>query len=265
MPDPVVTPVEPAAVVPVLPSDQDGAQLLANKFKTPEELAKGYSNLATLLGKQGKLTDEQVKQVLALAPDPAVVAVVPAAVEPAAKKDPLTIDPDATADQVVTQAGLKMDELRAEFAETGALTEVSYAKLAKAGITKDVVDTYIAGQNALRDQTEQKAYTSVGGEEKYKQMLGWAATGLSKDEKIAFNAAVTGTPAASALAIAGLKARFESANGSDPNLVQGDGGPGDGSGYKSRQEVTADMKDPRYKKDPAYRAAVHAKLARSRK
>jgi hypothetical protein len=87
---------------------------------------------------------------------------------------------------------------------------------------------------------------------------------LTPDEVKAFNAAVIGTPAAQSLAISGLKARFEAAVGSDPSLVRGSAAAGGaGAGYQSRAEVTADMKDPRYKKDPAYRAAVQAKLSRS--
>ena len=269
---PAVTPVEPGALpAVVLPSDNADGTLLAGKFKTPEELAKGYTNLATLLGKQGKLTDEQVKQVIALAPAaaaaaPAAVPATPdaaaaAAAAAAAKANPLQID---AAKAAADAAGLKLEDMNAEYAKDGKLSDASLAKLEKVGITKEVVDSYIAGQEALRSQVEQKAYTSVGGEEKYTQMLGWAATGLTPDEVKAFNAAVIGTPAAQSLAISGLKARFEAAVGSDPSLVRGSAAAGGaGAGYQSRAEVTADMKDPRYKKDPAYRAAVQAKLSRS--
>jgi hypothetical protein len=278
MPEKVVTPVEPGSLpAVVLPSDGGNeAGLLAGKFKTPEELAKGYSNLATLLGKQGKLTDEQVKQVLTLVPDspePAAAAVVPAAVKEtpeavaaaaaaeAAKANPLQID---AAKAAASAAGLNLEDMNKEYAETGALSDASYSKLEKVGITKDIVAAFITGQEAIRVQVEQKAFAMVGGEEKYTQMLGWAETGLTPAEQKAFNDAVIGTPAAQALAISAVKARFEAAVGSDPSLVRGDAsGGGLGGGYKSRAEVTADMKDPRYKKDPAYRDSVKAKLSRS--
>lgn len=262
-----VTPVEPdVTAAGTLPSDS-GAEggLLAGKFKTPEELAKGYTNLATLLGKQGKLTDEQVKQVLALTPAPAAaVAAVEETLEAAApvatEADPLQIDPAKAAAEA---AGLKLEDMNAEYAKDGKLSDASYEKLAKVGISKEIVASYIDGQNAIRSQVEQKAYASVGGEEKYTRMLTWAATGLKPDETAAFNAAVIGTPAAQALAIAGLKARFEAAVGSGPSLVHGDSPAGASSGYQSRAEVTADMKDPRYRKDPAYRKMVETKLFRS--
>jgi hypothetical protein len=278
MPETVVTPAEPGSLpAVVLPSDgRNEGSLLAGKFKTPEELAKGYSNLATLLGKQGKLTDEQVKQVLTLVPDspkPAAAAAVPAAVPETpeaaaaaakaaadAKANPLQID---AAKAAADAAGLKLEDMNAEYAATGKLSDASYAKLEKVGISKDIVAAFITGQEAVRAQVEQKAYSLVGGEEKYAQMLGWAATGLTPPEVEAFNAAVIGTPAAQALAISGLKARFEAAVGSDPSLVRGDSSGGSAGGYQSRAQVTADIKDPRYKKDPAYRDAVKTKLARS--
>jgi len=267
----VVTPVEPDALpAVVLPSDNADGTLLAGKFKTPEELAKGYTNLATLLGKQGKLTDEQVKQVLALTPDPpkpgsvtpaaAVGTPEPAAAAAAAKANPLQID---AAKVAADAAGLNLEDMNKEYAETGKLSDASYAKLEKVGIKKDIVAAFITGQEAVRSQVEQKAYAMVGSEEKYTQMLGWAATGLAPEEVVAFNAAVIGTPAAQALAISGLKARFEAAVGSDPSLIRGDAPGGAGGGYQSQAQVTADINDPRYKKDPAYRAAVAAKLSRS--
>jgi len=266
MPEPNVTPGEPAAVAPALPSD-GGSALLAGKFTTTEELAKGYTNLAALLGKQGKLDDAQVAAVLAMAEvKPAVPASTdPAAVKAAAdaasaKKSALVIDP---AQAAVESAGLKLEDMNAEFAKDGKLSDASMASLAKVGISKEVVDGYIAGQVALREQTEQKAFASVGGEEKYKQMATWALTGLKPEELVAFNAAVVGTPAASALAISGLKARFEAAEGSDPALISGNAPGAAAVGYTSQAEVTADMKDPRYKKDSAYRDQVAKKLSRS--
>lgn len=265
-----VTPVEPdaaaVAAAGTLPSDSgtEGG-LLAGKFKTPEELAKGYTNLATLLGKQGKLTDEQLKQVFALAPAP-VAAAVPAPVTPEAvapvapKADPLQI---AAAQSAADAAGLKLEDMNAEYAKDGKLSDASLSKLEKVGISKDIVDAFITGQEAVRSQVEQQAYASVGGQEKYTQMLTWAATGLTPAEVVAFNAAVIGTPAAQALAIAGVKARFEAVVGSDPALVRGDSSTGVSGGYESRAQVVADMKDPRYQKDPAYRKAVEVKLFRS--
>lgn len=277
MPDPVVIPGEPvvvAPVVPALPSDGGpAAGLLAGKFETPEKLAEGYTHLATLLGKQGKIDDTQLAALISKLPAAAVQApaAVPATPAPAAAAapaapapapNPLQIDPAAAA--VIESAGLKLEEMNDEYAKDGKLSDASMAKLEKVGITKDIVSAFIDGQTAIREKVEGRAYSLVGGEEKYKQMLGWAKTGFTPEETAAFNAAVIGTPAAQALAIAGLKSKFESVAGSDPNLVRGNAAGGTGGGYESNAQVRADMKDPRYhQKDPAYREAVIAKVSRS--
>jgi hypothetical protein len=272
-----VTTGEPGAIpAAALPSDGGNVGgLLAGKFTNAEELAKGYTNLATLLGKQGKIDDAQLAAVIAKLPSPApaatdaaAVAAADAAAEAAAaapvpKKDPLQISAEDQAAAAASAAGLKLEEMNEEYAKTGELSEASYAKLAKVGISKEIVGAFIAGQEAVRTQVEQRAYSLVGGEENYTTMLSWAKTGFTPEETEAYNAAVIGTPAAQALAITGLKARFEAAAGSGPALIRGDSPAGVGGGYQSRAQVTADIKDPRYDRDPAYRKAVEDKLKRS--
>jgi hypothetical protein len=66
------------------------------------------------------------------------------------------------------------------------------------------------------------------------------------------------------LAALGLGAKFERANGSDPKrLLGGQSAGSTGDVYESMAQVTAAMKDPLYKADPAFRAKVQSKLARS--
>ncbi|CLP71539.1 Uncharacterised protein [Mycobacterium tuberculosis] len=64
------------------------------------------------------------------------------------------------------------------------------------------------------------------------------------------------------MAILGLKARYDAANGSEPTLLGGNAKASEDV-FRSTAELTAAMKDPRYKKDPAYREDVKQKLARS--
>jgi hypothetical protein len=65
------------------------------------------------------------------------------------------------------------------------------------------------------------------------------------------------------LAIAGLKSRMGGSVGTPPaQTLSGNAAPAADS-YASMAEVTADMKKPEYKKDPAFRARVQAKLDRS--
>jgi hypothetical protein len=148
-----------------------------------------------------------------------------------------------------------------EFAEKGQLSEETYKSLESAGFSKDVVDSYIAGQVALAAQRDAQGFELAGGQEQYTAMAQWAAANMSADELKAFNDSVTGTPAQMKQAILGLKAQYEGAAGKDPKLVQGAGGNGGTNGaFGSRAEVTAAMRDARYKTDPAYRAEVERRI-----
>ena len=62
-------------------------------------------------------------------------------------KSPLQIDPAVAA--VVASVGLSMEDMTAEYAKEGKLSDASMSQLAKAGITKEVVDTFILGQDAI--------------------------------------------------------------------------------------------------------------------
>ena len=83
-------------------------------------------------------------------------------------------------------------------------------------------------------------------------------------QKTAYDTAVNSKDIETAkLAVVGLKAKFEKANGNEPNLVEGKATVSGQDGYKSWAEVTAAMSDDRYTKDPAYQALVQDKLAKS--
>ena len=176
-------------------------------------------------------------------------------------------DPDAdadAADKAVEKAGLKMEDLTAEYAEKGTLTDESYAKLEKAGIPREYVDQYIAGQEALATTFYQEVYDHVGGQDHYNEMVTWAAENMTQAEIAAYDRAVTaGTAEDAMLAVSGLQSKYEAANGKDPKLLSGDSSDVHGSVFASRAQVTDAMRDPRYKTDPAYRKEVTDKLARS--
>lgn len=173
-----------------------------------------------------------------------------------------------TAEEAAKAAGgdtSKVDftELSAEFAQNGSLSADSYSKLAAAGIPQAVVDQFIQGQTAVANAQVAEAYAVAGGQEQYKQMLQWAVATLPKDEQLAFDRAVVADTATRKMAIEALKAKYTAANGEAPQLVGGGAGAAAAGAYQSRAEVTADMRDPRYKADPAFRAQVERKLANS--
>lgn len=150
-----------------------------------------------------------------------------------------------------------------EYISQGELSEDSYAALEEAGIPKDQVDAFIEGQEAIAQLREQSAYQEAGGEESFRAMQEWAAKSLSPEDIAAFDESVLGTQAEMLSAVRDLKAKYVDAHGSEPNLVNGQNGVTSAQGYESIAQMKSDMKDPRYKTDPAFRKEVERKLAKS--
>lgn len=219
---------------------EDRPQWLPEKFKSPEDMAKAYAELESKLG--------QPKTEA-----PAETTPVPAEATP------------ADAQKALETKGLNLQDFNAEFAKNGTLSEESYKKLQEAGYDKNLVDQFIEGQKARAVQFESAIKTEVGGDERYTDMVTWAKANLSPGEIDAYNVAVSsGNPDQAKLAALGLAAKYEKAVGSEPQrVIGGQKAAADGDVFESMAQVTAAMKDQRYKDDPAYRAKVQSKLARS--
>ena len=217
---------------------EDRPQWLPEKFKSPEDMAKAYSELEAKLG-QAKPAD-------------------PPAADPAAT-------PPADPEAALAEKGLDLQDFSAEFAQKGELSAESYEKLSKAGYSRQIVDQYIEGQRAVAARFETDIMSEVGGAEKYSEITAWAKANLTPTEIAAYNTAVSSGNADQAkLAALGLGAKFEKANGSDPQRLLGGQSAGSGGDvFESMAQVTAAMKDPLYKNDPAFRAKIQAKLSRS--
>lgn len=179
--------------------------------------------------------------------------------------EPTQTPPDDAAAAAVSEAGLDFDELSARYEQDGNLSEADYAALAKVGINEAMVQSYIAGQTALAEQMTSTIYATVGGEEAYTQIVSWAGDNLTSDEVEAFNRVVdSGDLSAMKLAIGGLRSRYVGAVGEEPTLLAADTATASGEVFQSTAQLTAAMRDPRYRADPAYRAEVAAKLSRSK-
>ena len=215
---------------------EERPQWLPEKFKSPEDMAKAYAELESKLG-----------QKPAEAP----------------KDEPQATPQDA--DKALADAGLNLQDFSAEFAKNGSLSDESYEKLQKAGFDRNLVDQYIEGQRALASQYETSIMQEVGGSDKYTEMVTWAKANMSAAEIEAYNAAVSsGNKEQAKLAVLGLNAKYLQNVGSDPQrLIGGQGSGASADVFESMAQVTAAMKDPQYKNDPAFRAKVQAKLARS--
>lgn len=202
------------------------------------------------------------------------------AAQPASSQDtaPDTSSPDIqpppavtpernTAQAELAGKGLDMGAFEQEFTTTGSLSEDSYAKLAAAGIPKELVDSYIAGQEARSAAFLGEIHGVAGGEAQYAEMVRWAKTALSSEDIAAFDTvAVSGDKALIRLAVSGLVSRWRETEGRTPSLIGGNASAGASPSldvFESPAQVVAAMRDPRYGKDPAYQRLVEAKMARS--
>lgn len=225
--EPSAQPADAHAIVGDQPQQgipQDRPQWLPPKFQSPEDLAQAYTEL------EARFT--QVNQ--------------------------------QNFGDKVAQANISEDEMRSfssEFMQLGTLSEKSFKDLEARGIPRYVVESYIEGQKAVADSQVAGIYNAVGGQQQYEAMIGWAADTLPENEIDAFNAMIdSGDPNMVQFAVQGLQARYAAMNAS-PRLMQGGtAGPGT-SPFRSLAEVTAAMRDPKYRVDPAYRKDVEARLA----
>lgn len=177
----------------------------------------------------------------------------------AAVAKPAPTDDDA-AKAALAAEGFDYGDLSTEYNDAGELSAATYEKLAKAGFDKAVVDSHIAGQVALAEQFTARALEAAGGKEQFGNMQEWAKTGLSAAELGAYNKAVEGTEAEALQAVESLRSKFEGAYGRQPALLGGRNANAGNNGYASKAEMVAEMRDPRYAKDPAYRATVQHRV-----
>ena len=206
---------------------------LPEKFKTPEDMAKAYAELEKAKSK-GEAPDDK--------------------------------DTDATAEKAVDEAGLDMDALSKEYAESGELSKGSLEALSKVGITEDMVQSYITGQEAQAAAAQKELLEPIGGDiEAYNKLTAWAGDNLSDAEVDEFNSVLeTGNPSAVKMAIRDLSSKYEGVNGTEPGRqLSGKPNISGAAVYESTADLMKDMSNPEYAKNPAFRAKVEAKLGRS--
>lgn len=147
-----------------------------------------------------------------------------------------------------------------EFRSTGKLSEDSYKELEKI-VPRAYIDSYMKMAAAQAEAETATLMEVAGGSESYAKMAEWARESLSPAEKEAFNKALDGGTESAKLAISGLYQKFTSAEGREPSLLSGNPLPTPTNAFRSWDEVTVAMSDPRYKTDPAYQKDVQNRLA----
>jgi hypothetical protein len=214
-------------------STEQKPEWLPEKFKSAEELAKAYSELEKKFSSNNKGAKQET--------------------------------PKNKSEEVKAE-GFTLDKYNQEYADTGVLSENSYAELAKLGLDKNLVDGYIEGQKAISDNYQKQIYNEVGSQEQYTQLVDWASKNLSDEEVESFNDVISnGSIQAMKFAVRGLMATagMKQSSVKQQDLFQGDSDVISVDAFQSIAQVTQAMNDPRYEKDPAYRKEVTDKIARS--
>jgi hypothetical protein len=212
-------------------------QLLAGKYKSAEELEKGYLEL------QQKLSNKE---------------------EPEAEAETET---EETAEPNILDR--VWDEATSGNDFTPELTE-ELNKMAPQDLANLYLDYRQNNQNAQpesRDFSEENIKELkgiVGGEENYTNMVQWAQKSLNKQEVDMFDAVMErGDPLAAFFAVRSLAYAYNDSIGYDGNMVQGKAPRQSNDQFRSQQEVVKAMGDSRYENDPAYRRDIMEKLKRS--
>ncbi len=229
----------------------DRPEWLPDKFKDAEQMARSYAELEAR--QAGTPPEAPVVPVAPVAPEAPVVPTGPAGQIPAAPEAP---------------AGMDLSAYTQEVMSTGDLSAESIAKLGTDyGFTPEVIQAYVGGQKAQLQLTLQETYKSVGGEEAYGQLIGWAASNYSEAEKSAFNSAVaSGDPGVRDLALQGLKARAGTVASPEAGMHQVRQSPQGGQGiapFSGEAEHIRAIGNPLYKTDSAFRAEVRDRLKAS--
>lgn len=214
-------------------------QLLAGKYKSAEELEKGYLEL------QQKLSNKE---------------------EPEAEAEAETETEETAEPNILDRV---WDEATSGNDFTPELTE-ELNKMAPQDLANLYLDYRQNNQNAQpesRDFSEENIKELkgiVGGEENYTNMVQWAQKSLNKQEVDMFDAVMErGDPLAAFFAVRSLAYAYNDSIGYDGNMVQGKAPRQSNDQFRSQQEVVKAMGDSRYENDPAYRRDIMEKLKRS--
>jgi hypothetical protein len=165
------------------------------------------------------------------------------------------------------EAGIEYVEMNEHFQKEGTLSDQHFEELNKAGFTREVVESYLAGIQQKSAVTEQQIYEikeQYGGDTGYANMMEWAGQNLSDAEKSAFTTGINNPNIEVVkLAVEGLHSRFIKATGTEPQLIGGKTPSTPAEKFESYDQLTRAMQDEKYATDPAYRKMVERKIANS--
>lgn len=240
-----------AAKYEQLDQENESVSLIGGKFKSQDDLLKAYEELQRKLSK-GESVDEGEE---------------PSEGQAEASDEVSDEEPSSDRETVLAKAA----EL---YSEKGELNEETIEELSKMD-SKELIKAYVEfysknAQNyrqqvALQESQQQELMAIAGGQQGYAEMVQWASQSLDPQEVDAFNSVTSsGNVPAIRFAVEALHNRYRAAEGYEAPLVSGKAPKNTGAQpYRSHAELARDIANPKYNNDPAFRADVEARLARS--
>jgi hypothetical protein len=213
-------------------------ELLAGKYRSAEELERGYLEL------QKRLSSKE-------------------------EGEPQAAEPEVEEEAPTEEAGSLYETIMESY-RTGEWDPEVVGKVE--GMSPvDVANMFLENQQAQQQSTPQateadieQIQQAVGGSDEYQNMIQWAGQNLSEQEIAMYDAVMDrGDPLAMFFAAQALSSRYQDAVGYDGEMLTGNAPRNASDAFRSQAELVAAMDDPRYDKDPAYRADVADKLERS--
>jgi len=213
-------------------------ELLAGKYRSAEELERGYLELQKRLsGKEEEVETEQPEE---------------------AKEE------EESEDQEVDLYDTIMESYRTGEWDPEVVSKVE-------GMSPVDVANMFLEKGGAQSQAPQatsgdieQIQESVGGSTEYQNMIQWASQNLSEQEVQMYDTVMDrGDPIAMFFAAQALSARYQDAVGYDGEMLTGNAPRNSTDSFRSQAELVEAMSDPRYDRDPAYRADVADKLERS--
>ena len=225
---------------------QEENRMLAGKYESAEELEKAYIELQKKLGESNDGLREETQQ--------------------GERREEEVEEQQPEADPLVDLLNSASEEY---YSNEGKLSEDTMSKLTELD-SKDLIEAYmqIQSQPAQVDDFTAEQVSDiqnfVGGEEQYNGLVNWAAENMPQNFVQAFDNLINvGDPDMIKLAVVGMQAAFQEANGYEGRMLSGKPAQTQQDVFRSQAEVVQAMSDPRYDRDPAYRQDVFAKLERS--
>tara|TARA_X000001036_G_scaffold439522_1_gene490967 strand:- start:116 stop:904 length:789 start_codon:yes stop_codon:yes gene_type:complete len=226
---------------------KEQGELLAGKYKNAEDLEQAYIEL------QKKLGDNDEAQEETEATKEEVLE------EPKAEDNP--------ASSLISEASKEF------YDNDNKLSPETIEKFSELD-SKQLISAYLESIKNAPQQTEQSEielaqrdidliHSSVGGEKEYQKITEWSSQNLTEKQITSFDKAInSGDTDLIELAVAGIKAKYESSNGYEGRMLTGKTTSATDV-FRSQAQLVQAMSDPRYDNDPAYRQDVIAKLEQS--